>query len=241
MIDPFRFEFRDLHKRFGKTVVLDGAAFALALASHDCIVMTGENGAGKTTLLRIVAGLEKPGRGEISIDGAKPQPWRRLRKRLLRSIMYLHQQPYMLAGSLRRNLEYAARLSPAMIDADAAIARALAWSGLDSLAAQSAASLSGGQQQRVALARARLRDPQVLLLDEPTANLDRESRARTLQMLAGFRDAGTALVIVTHDPAIFDALATTRVHVDAARVRRVGEADAPAVIELDAVRQSRPR
>ncbi len=239
MIDPFRFEFSNLHKRFGKSEVLAGAG--LALASHDCIVMTGENGAGKTTLLRIVAGLEKPGRGDISIDGARAEPWRRQRNRLLRSVMYLHQQPYMLAGSLRRNLGYAARLSPTVIDAEAAVGRALEWSGLESLAEQSAASLSGGQQQRVALARARLREPQVLLLDEPTANLDQESRARTLQMLAGFRDAGTALVIVTHDPEIFDDLATARLRVEAGRVHPASAVPPATVVDLDAVRQMRPR
>ncbi len=239
MIDPFRFEFRDLHKRFGKTVVLAGAE--LALASHDCTVLTGENGAGKTTLLRIIAGLEKPGRGDISIDGAPAEAWRRQRQRLLRSVMYLHQQPYMLAGSLKRNLEYAARLSPAVIDAEAAVGRALAWSGLESLAEQSAASLSGGQQQRVALARARLREPQILLLDEPTANLDQESRARTLQMLAGFRDAGTALVIVTHDPAIFDELATAHGCVDGGRVQPADKTPTAKVVDLGAVRQTRPR
>ncbi len=71
---------------------------------------------------------------------------------------------------------------------------------------QLAVSLSGGQQQRVALARVYLRNPQILLLDEPTANLDSDSRSRTLRMLKEFLDNGMAIVISTHDPNFFDSL-----------------------------------
>jgi tungstate transport system ATP-binding protein len=79
--------------------------------------------------------------------------------------MYLHQQPYMLAGTLRRNLEYTAKLNPAIVDRESSVNKAIRWAGLETLEGQSSASLSGGQKQRVALARARLRDPQILLLD----------------------------------------------------------------------------
>ena len=238
MIENFRINFRGIAKHFGKTLVLEDTA--LSLASHDFVVITGENGAGKTTLLRIIAGLEKPDRCDISIDDGKADSWRRLRKRLLKTVMYLHQQPYMLAGSLRRNIEYAARLNPAVIDRDSAVTKAIHWAGLEKLESQDAASLSGGQKQRVALARARLRDPQILLLDEPTANLDSESRGRTMQMLKEFRDSGTAIVIVTHDPDIFEELATARLHLLDHRVRSEGS-DTPEVVELDAVRQSHKR
>ena len=114
MIDPFRFTFHGISKRYGHNLVLDDAS--ISLSNHDCIVLTGENGAGKTTLLRIVAGLEKPARCQVLVDNAGPESWRRQRKRLLKSVMYLHQKPTMLAGSLRRNIEYAARLNPAIAD-----------------------------------------------------------------------------------------------------------------------------
>lgn len=238
MIDPFHIDFRAISKSFGRNLVLDDTA--LILASHDCILITGDNGAGKTTLLRILAGLEKPDHCEILIDAAAAEPWRRLRKRLLKSVMYLHQQPYMLAGSLRRNIEYAARLNPSIVDLEAAVNRAIQWAGLEALQDQSAASLSGGQKQRVALARARLRGPQTLLLDEPTANLDSESRARTLQMLREFRDSGTAIVIVTHDPSVFAELATAQLQLRENRIQTHGRAQSE-VVELDAVRQSHKR
>ncbi len=238
MIEDFRIGFRDISKSYGSNLVLDQTA--ISIASHDCIVMTGKNGAGKTTLLRILAGLEKPGNCEVSLDDASPKPWRQLRKRLLRTVMYLHQQPYMLAGSLLRNIEYAARLNHAIVDRESSVNKAIHWAGLEGLESQSAGSLSGGQKQRVALARARLRDPQILLLDEPTANLDNESRGRTMQMLQEFRDSGTAIVIVTHDPAVFGELTTSKLHLQDHRIQTDNIA-VSEVVELESVRQSKKR
>lgn len=236
MNESFHIGFRGISKRFGKTRVLEDSA--LSLRSSDGIVITGENGSGKTTLLRIIAGLEKPERCSVSFDGADSEPWRRVRKRLLKSVMYLHQQPYMLDGGTRRNLEYAAKLNPAIVDRDGAVRRALQWAGLERIAAQTASSLSGGQKQRVALARARLRGPQILLLDEPTANLDSDSRGRTLQMLSEFRDGGTAVVIVTHDPANFSRVASEHLHLEDQRIRPADKG-ASGVIDLDSRRQTR--
>lgn len=236
MIENFRIGFRDINKSYGSNLVLEQTA--ISIASHDCIVITGNNGAGKTTLLRIIAGLEKPGHCDVSLDDASPEPWRKQRKRLLKSVMYLHQQPYMFAGSLLRNIEYAARLNPALADRESSVQKAISWAGLEGLESQSAASLSGGQKQRVALTRARLCHPQILLLDEPTANLDSESRVRTLQMLREFRDSGTAIVIVTHDPGVFSDFTTSKLHLQDHRVQAddIGAAD---VVELDSVRQSK--
>lgn len=232
MIDNFHIGFRGIDKSFGKILVLDNAA--INITNHDCIVITGENGAGKTTLLRILAGLEKPDHCQISIDQAAAESWRHLRKRLLKSIMYLHQQPYMLAGTLRRNLEYTAKLNPAIVDRESSVNKAIHWAGLQALETHPSASLSGGQKQRVALARARLRDPQILLLDEPTSNLDTESRDKTLQMLREFRDCGMAIVIVTHDPEIFGSLPNGKLHLDDHRIVYHDS----RIVDLDSVRKT---
>ena len=226
----FRIAYRAIIKHYGKHLVLESTA--LTLGSGDCIVVTGENGSGKTTLLRILAGLEKPNYGEISIAGGAVHPWSRQRRHLLASIMYLHQQPYMLDSSVRQNLAYAARLNRALADPAAEVDRALAWAGLTRLEQQPARSLSGGQKQRVALARARLREPRMLLLDEPSASLDSDSRGRTLQMLREFRDGGTAIAIVTHDPEDFTALATEQLRLEERRLH-AGPARAKVVIEFD--------
>ena len=236
MIENFRIGFRDISKRYGKNLVLERTA--LNFARHECIVITGKNGAGKTTLLRIIAGLEIPDRCDVSLDDARPEPWQRLRKHLLKTVMYLHQQPYMLAGSLRRNLEYAARYNPSIVDREASVNKAIQWADLEDLESQSAQSLSGGQKQRIALSRARLRDPQILLLDEPTANLDSESRERTLQMLQEFRDSGTAIIIVSHDPEVFDELATSKLQLRDRQIH-TDAGGSPEVIKLDSVRHSK--
>ncbi len=238
MIESFRIGFHDIHKSYGDNCVLAGTS--LDITSHDCTVITGKNGVGKTTLLRIIAGLEKPKRGTVAFDDSVAQAWRKQRKRLLKSVMYLHQQPYMLAGSLQRNIEYAARLNPAIADRSASVAKAIRWAGLEGFESQSAASLSGGQKQRVALTRARLRDPQILLLDEPTANLDNESRARTLLMLREFCDSGTAIVIVSHDPEVFHELATHKLELRDHLLHGAAPSN-PDVVQLESVRQSKHR
>ena len=235
MIESFRIDYRAISKSFGKQRVLEN--IALTISSHECILITGENGSGKTTLLRILAGLEKPGQCDIAIDQSQPENWRRKRKHLLKSTMYLHQQPYMLDGSLRRNLVYTAKLNPTIVDVETTVDKALQWADLERLQSQSAASLSGGQKQRVALARARLRNPKILMLDEPTANLDSESRGRTMQMLRELRDGGTAIVIVSHDPQSFAELATERLHLKDCRIQSGAPPD-PEIVNLDAVRQS---
>ena len=212
MIDSFQFDFRDICKRYRRKPVL--ANVSITISNSHCFIVTGENGAGKTTLLRILAGLEKPDNAVISINQSTPKSWPGCRARLSQSAMYLHQQPYMLAGTVRRNLDYTARLNAAIFDKPATVNQIMQWAGLEHLATQNAVSLSGGQQQRVALARARLRNPQLLLLDEPTANLDTDGRGRTLSMLQAFQDSGTAIIISTHDPSIFSGLQGRALHLE---------------------------
>ncbi|MFT5218839.1 MAG: tungstate transport system ATP-binding protein [Planctomycetota bacterium] len=235
MIDPFHISFRQVCKRFGKTTVLENTS--LDLRGGHCTLITGENGAGKTTLLRIMAGLEKPNLCEVSIDKGAARNWRQSRKYLLQSIMYLHQQPYMLSGSLYRNLDYTAKLNPLILERASSIDKALHWAGLEDIADQSANSLSGGQKQRVALARARLRSPKMLLLDEPTANLDQESRTRTLAMLKEFRDSGMGLCIVSHDPEIFGKLVDFELQLEHHHIQH----DPSKVVDLDSKRQLKNR
>jgi tungstate transport system ATP-binding protein len=210
MIDKFQFSFQNIAKQYRRKPVL--SQVSITITNSDCYIITGKNGAGKTTLLRILAGIEKPDSASISINHTDAKAWRSVRSRLAQSVMYLHQQPYMLTGSLRRNLEYTARLNPAIIDKPAAVDAAIQWARLDALESQQAVSLSGGQQQRVALARARLRSPQILLLDEPTANLDSDGRDRTINMLQAFLESGTAVIVSTHDPKIFADLKAHALH-----------------------------
>ena len=129
--------------------------------------------------------------------------------------MYLHQQPYMFEGSVRKNLQFTQKVSH---QATQTIDEAIEWAGLEDIINQDANSVSGGEKQRVAIARAYLRSPQVVLLDEPTANLDHQSRIRTLELLTQFKQRGIAMIIASHDPDIFNGIQDERLQLDSTRL-----------------------
>ncbi len=173
-------------------VILDHAE--IKLKGGECILLTGKNGSGKSTLLRILAGMLKPDSATIN-TGLESLSWKQANKLIRQQIMYLYQEPYMFDGSVTRNLEYAVQGS----QSDYQIRHALKWANLEHRADISAKCLSGGERQRVALAQAWLKQPSILLLDEPTANMDDESRRTTEDLLKKFKEMGTALLIASHD------------------------------------------
>lgn len=190
-----------IRKRFGRRLVLDEVE--LSVTAGACALLCGANGAGKSTLMRILAGLEKPESASVEAPGG-PRSWRRARSDLLNMTVYLHQQPYLFDGTVRRNLAYGS-VTPG-IDKTARIEQALDWAGLATLAERHVQELSGGERQRVALARAWVRRPEVMLFDEPTVNMDAESRHRTLQLMRALQSEGVGFIIATHDPGHFDSL-----------------------------------
>ncbi|MES9840013.1 MAG: heme ABC exporter ATP-binding protein CcmA [Candidatus Thiodiazotropha endolucinida] len=199
-----------LDKRFGRRAVLNG--IELTLHAGECTLLSGGNGAGKTTLLRILSGLEKPDSSQITIASDSPRTWRHSRKDLHQQVLYLHQQPYMFEGSVRYNLGYALPTDLDKPSRREMIDNAIEWAGLHHLTDTPAKSLSGGERQRVSLARAWLRNPSILLLDEPTANLDQEAKERTLDLLKSFKEQGIALLLASHDPLHFSSLIDRQLH-----------------------------
>lgn len=184
-------------KKFGffkqdSKLILDNAE--IELKGGECILLTGKNGSGKSTLLRILAGLLKPDSTTIN-TGLEALSWKKARKVIRQQVMYLYQEPYMFDGNVTRNLEYAVQGKQSTNQ----IKHALKWANLEHLADTSAKCLSGGERQRVALAQAWLKQPSILLLDEPTANMDEESRRTTEDLLCKFKEIGTALLIASHD------------------------------------------
>ena len=209
------FSLRQLDKRFGQRVLFTDVR--LDLESGSGYVLTGPNGSGKTTLLRIAAGFEPADalvefRGQRVLIGAYPETWRR-------EIVYVHQQPYLFHTSIEENLEYGlARRGLASAERKVRAREALEWAGLGDRRDVPPHKLSGGEKQRVALARAKVLNPTLLLLDEPTANLDGDARKQVLELVTALCIENHTVVVASHDPEIIRLAILNRVHVADGRI-----------------------
>ena len=196
--------FRGIEKTFAETNILRNVD--ISLYPGKCILLSGNNGSGKTTLLKIIAGLETPSRAEIEFSG-KSHSWKSTIRSIRREIIYLHQQPYLLSGTVESNVSYGLRFTHLnRKQLRESVKEALEWAGLADVAKQQAKTLSGGVQQRVAFTRAWILKPKVLLLDEPMANMDIESREQACDLLKRMKSEGMSIVITSHDTNIIDGL-----------------------------------
>lgn len=177
--------------------------------------VVGPSGAGKSTLLRLLNRLTDPDHGCVRFRGEDVRSLDPLELR--RHACLVPQLPALLPGSVRENVAYGPRLRGATTE----VGRALELAGLDAgYAEREAGRLSVGEQQRVMLARALALEPDVLLLDEPTAALDESARGgveRTLTELV--RDLGVSAVLVTHDRAQAERLASRTLELRDGRLR----------------------
>jgi putative ABC transport system ATP-binding protein len=197
---------RDLTQTFPsgsrRLTVLDGVSFDLADGATCAVV--GRSGSGKTTLLGLCAGLDRPSSGTVTLCGERLENLgedARASVRL-RHVGFVFQQ-FRLIPTLtaQENVEVPLSLrGEASAETSRAAAALLDRVGLGDRLDHYPAQLSGGEQQRVALARAFIHRPRLLFADEPTGNLDAETRATVEDLLFDLnREAGTALVVVTHD------------------------------------------
>ncbi|MBC3870711.1 ABC transporter ATP-binding protein [Undibacterium oligocarboniphilum] len=184
-----------LRKSFGSRQLLD--IQELHLEQAQAYVLTGMNGSGKSTLLRILAGLEHAYIQQVRYLGQSLmlQPYPR---HLRQNIVYVHQHPVMFSGTVADNIAYGLRLQREP-DCREKIRHALDWAGVSHLQSQQARSLSGGEKQRVALARAKVLEPRLLLLDEPTSNLDGEAREQVIALIPTLIQTGSSVMLVCHD------------------------------------------
>ena len=196
--------FRGIEKTYDETNILRNVD--ISLHPGKCILLSGNNGSGKTTLLKIIAGLETPSRAEIELSG-KSHSWKSAIRSIRREIIYLHQQPYLLSGTVESNVSYGLRFTSLnRKQLRESVKEALEWAGLADVAKHQAKTLSGGVKQRVAFTRAWILKPKVLLLDEPMANMDIESREQACDLLKRMKSEGMSIVITSHDTNIFDGL-----------------------------------
>jgi len=191
------YRLENLAKDYNGRRVLD--IEALEIQDGEILTLVGPSGAGKSTLLRLLNFLEPPSQGSILYRHARFRPGMEMPLDLRRKVTTVFQSPILLNQSVRDNVAYGLRLR-GQEDSQPAVRAALEQVGLAHLAHQPARTLSGGEAQRVALARAIVLAPEVLLMDEPTANLDPYNVGLIETIVQALnRDRGTTIVLVTHN------------------------------------------
>jgi putative ABC transport system ATP-binding protein len=237
-------EIRDVHKSFqreeqridifsGITLDVEAGAF---------LALMGPSGSGKSTLLNLIAGLDKPTSGVVRVAGAEVSAmspgelaaWR------ARHVGFVFQQFNLLPVlTAYQNVELPLLLTKlSKKERDERVKLALGVVGLEDRMGHFPRQLSGGQEQRVSIARAIVADPTVILLDEPTGQLDAKSSQEVLALLRRLNDEfGKTIIIVTHDVHAAEK-ATTVLHLEKGTF--VGATDAPSLPSPERVREAVP-
>jgi len=213
-----RLQLKKIEKNYGSVKVLKD--INLEILGTKTVALLGTNGAGKTTLLRIIAGLEERDKGSILFNGKNTNG-----KELRQIATLVFQKTVMFGSSVYSNLAYGLKIRGKKdYEIREEIARELHTVGLKNFEKRKARKTSGGEQQRIALARAFLLNPQILLLDEPTANLDPYSA--TIIEKAIMRTKGKCTVILaTHNLNQAKRLADDVVHIYEGRIVEIASAE----------------
>ncbi len=190
---------RNIRKSYNGQAVLN--IQELDFHPHRIYSLVGPNGCGKSTLLQILALLLKPTAGEIHFDG-EPILWKkRVLQRIRRKVTLVHQSPYLFHRSVRYNLAYGLKIRNIHGEEQhRRIHEALDMVGLAGFGRRNARELSGGEQQRVAIARAFLLQPKVLLMDEPTSNMDKKSMEAFDALIPTLARQDITIIQATHMP-----------------------------------------
>jgi ABC-type multidrug transport system ATPase subunit len=184
------------HSYDGFTYALKSAN--LAFENPGVYVLIGPNGSGKTTLLKVLSLIIRPSRGEVIVDGA--DFWsldEKERASLRSSVVYVHDKPILVRGSVRYNLELGLRLRRAKVDEDV-VERYVARYGLEGLESKLVSRLSAGQAKLVSIVRGLLLRPQLLALDEPFTFLDSARASLLVEDLVDIARNGGTVVVATH-------------------------------------------
>ncbi len=212
-------ELKGLRKEFGDVKAVNGVD--LSIQQGEFVVILGPSGCGKTTLMRMVAGLERPTEGEVIIGNRNVTPLPPRAREIAMVFQSYALYPHM---TVFNNIAFPlkARKTPKM-EIEEKVKWAASILGIQRLLDRKPRQLSGGERQRVALARALVKEPAVMLLDEPLSNLDAKLRVSARDELQRFqRNLGITTIFVTHDQIEAMGLGDRIAVMNAGRVRQVG-------------------
>jgi putative ABC transport system ATP-binding protein len=227
--------------RKGRDVVEALRGVDVVIADREWLAIQGPTGHGKSTLLQLLGGLDRPSSGSVEFDGKDIAAMRETRLTRLRasSIGFIFQT-FNLIPTLSAQENVEAALVPLRVSASQRrerAAKALESVGLGPRRHHLPSELSGGQQQRVAIARALVKEPKVLLADEPTGNLDEGTRDEIIGLLEDlWRDRGLTMVMVTHDSTVAARAQSTGVMQDGRLTP--GRPESPAAAEAEPAAES---
>jgi len=212
------YELDKVSKSYGDVKALDNVS--LVIEEGETLGVVGQSGAGKTTLLRILSGLEEPTNGSVAFNGSGFDAPTRLSLRRCATMIF--QTPLFLRGDVFTNIAYGLRLRKTPEGkVRELVAEALDRVRLGGYEDRQARRLSGGEQQRAALARALVLDPEVLLVDEPTSNLD-ATNAKVISAIIEEEKLGRTVVVSTHDLELIKRLTGRTVFIEGGRVIEEG-------------------
>lgn len=195
-------EIHGLQKRFGERLLYDIPN--LQIDAGKAYALTGANGTGKSTLLRVLSGLDNAAVDHVRYCG-QPVRLTPYPRQMREAVIYVHQHPVMFSTTVAGNIAYGLKARGKSKDEiTQRVNEAMQWAKVAHLQNRHPSVLSGGEKQRLALARAWALRPQLLLLDEPTANLDGQSKEQVIELIPDLVNAGGSVIMACHDRQLTD-------------------------------------
>jgi cell division transport system ATP-binding protein len=212
-------EFQHVFKSYGRgrNILAD---LNFRVDAGEFVFVSGPSGAGKSTLLKLIGGLEPPSRGAVHVNGHRIDKMpARARPYLRRAVGVILQNTHLLHD---RNAMENVLLPLAVVGLESKQAQTRARAAMDKVGLTgkydlNPVEMSGGEQQRLAIARAIVNRPTILIADEPTANLDKESAQRIMDVFRDFNRVGVTTLIASHDHTLMAAYATRTLHIEDGR------------------------
>ena len=201
--DKVILELRDVSKIYESVNALSN--INLKVKKGDWIAIMGSSGSGKTTMMNIIGCMDRPSNGQVLIDGVdiSKESQKNLTNIRREKIGLIFQQFHLISYLTAIENVMVAQYYQSMIDEKEAL-EALKKVGLGDRAKHLPSQLSGGEQQRVCIARALINNPEIILADEPTGNLDEANEIMVIEILKQLHKEGATIIVVTHDPEVGD-------------------------------------